>query len=79
MRYAIASVVIALMLVGSIFLNYTLAEKAVNASQHNWCDALELLTSKPVPQPSNPRANQSRETAFVFYENLKTLEIRFHC
>ena len=36
-------------------------------AQHG-CAALGLLTAKPVPKPSDPAANPSRETTYEFYE-----------
>lgn len=37
--------------------------------QHE-CQALDLLTSTPVPKPPDPAANPSRETTYEFYEAL---------
>jgi hypothetical protein len=34
--------------------------------QHE-CQALELLTATPVPQPTDPATNPSRETTYKFY------------
>lgn len=34
------------------------------------CQALELLTSVPVPKPADPKANPSRETTYEFYQAL---------
>jgi hypothetical protein len=36
-------------------------------AQHG-CQALELLSSKPVPKPADPASNPSRETTYEFYE-----------
>lgn len=51
----------------------------VNASQHRWCATLTLLTARPVPRPTNPEANPSRENAWIFYRNLTELRQRFGC
>lgn len=37
--------------------------------QHE-CQALELLTTNPVPKPADPVANPSREITYQFYEAL---------
>lgn len=71
-QLALASVFVALMFFGAIVLNVYLTNKAINASNHQWCSALDLLTQTP-PKHGSP------EQAFTFYSNLKTLEIRFHC
>jgi len=34
------------------------------------CQALTLLTAKPVPKPADPAANPSRETTYDFYRDL---------
>ena len=70
-RYVIASTVLAVMLVGSVVLNLFIAQHVVNASQAQWCGVLELLTAKAPP------ASNRGQT--VFYEKLRTLELRFHC
>lgn len=59
--------------------SYWLAASAVRSSNHRWCSTLGLLTSKPVPRPADPKANPSRENAYVFYAHLKTLERDFGC
>ena len=38
-----------------------------NSQVQHECNALELLTATPVPKPSNPAANPSRETTYKFY------------
>ena len=53
--------------------------QAVNHSQHQWCSTLDLLTSRQVARPADPKANQSRENAYIFYTNLVKLRRNFGC
>lgn len=51
----------------------------VHQSQSQWCDTMRLLTSHPVPAPSNAAANPSRENAYRFYSDFKMLKERLGC
>ena len=53
--------------------------RQVNESQQKWCTTLDLLTSQPVPKPANPKANPSRESAYVFYTDIHDLRRHFGC
>lgn len=46
--------------------------------QHE-CKALALLTHTPVPKPTDPSANPSRETTYEFYVALVYWEHQDHC
>lgn len=70
-----ALALLAALLVGS----YALSLHALDVSQSHWCTTLTLLTSEPVAKPVDPQANVSRERAYIFYTNLKTLERDFGC
>jgi hypothetical protein len=59
--------------------NLLFTAHAVNASQHQWCATLQLLTARPVSRPVDPKANPSRENTYVFYTNLLDLRRRFGC
>lgn len=52
---------------------------AVAYSNRQWCDTLNLLTSRPVPRPADPAANPSREGQYLFYINLVQLGKHFGC
>lgn len=79
MKIAAAAAVIVLMFAGSIAGSYALGLHALGQSQQNWCSTLTLLTAKPVPKPTDPAANPSRQGAYLFYRNLMTLASRFGC
>ena len=51
----------------------------VNVSQHRWCQTLDLLTAHAVARPADPRANPSRENAYIFYRDVTDLRHRFGC
>lgn len=42
----------------------------VHSYSSHACQALDILTQHPVPQPSNPKANPSREVDWQFYQAL---------
>jgi hypothetical protein len=42
-------------------------EQYVQQYAQHGCQALDLLTSVPVPKPADPAANPSRETTYEFY------------
>jgi len=52
---------------------------AVQQNNHRWCATLQLLTADPVPKPDDPKANPSRQNAYVFYVNLLQLRNEFGC
>jgi hypothetical protein len=56
--------VVMIVLVGACLLYNA---HSVNASQHTWCQTLNLLTQHPVPKPADPAANPSRARAYQFY------------
>lgn len=35
------------------------------------CQALDVLTARPVPRPADPRANPSREQVYRLYQGLE--------
>jgi len=49
------------------------------ADNHQWCGALELLTSKPVPKPADASANPSRAGEYTLYEDFVALERHYGC
>lgn len=79
MKVALSVVVVVVMLAASILGSYALSLHALDSSQSHWCQTLTLLTSRPVPRPTDPNANPSRENAYVFYTHLKELERNFGC
>ena len=76
-RYSfVALVVLSLLLSGASVL-FTTHE--VQANNHQWCDTLTLLTSKPVAKPADPASNPSRADEYVLYRDFVTLRQRFGC
>jgi hypothetical protein len=55
------------------------ATHAVQANNKTWCAAMVLLTSHPVPKPSDPAANPSREQAYQLYTTFRTLRRQLGC
>jgi hypothetical protein len=52
---------------------------AVGQSQRNWCETMNLLTAHPVPRPASPKADPSREQAYIYYEDFVNLRARLGC
>lgn len=49
------------------------------ASDHRWCATMSLLTGDPVPKPSDPTANPSRESSYLLYVDFTQLKRDFNC
>lgn len=76
-RYAyVALVALSLLLTGA---SIVYSAHQTSASNRQWCDTLALLTSKPVPKPSDPAANPSRMQAYTLYADFVTLRHRLGC
>lgn len=77
----IVAAVVALFLVLGAGTGISLAISAyeVRHSQQQWCTALNLLTAHPVPRPADPKANPSRENAYVYYRTFLDIRDRFSC
>lgn len=58
---------------------YLLMYYQITLSQHHWCDALATLTQKPVPPPSNPAADPSRQESYILYQEFVKLKGEFGC
>jgi hypothetical protein len=59
--------------------NLLFTAQKVRDSDRQWCSTLTLLTSRPVPKPAEPKANPSREQAFVLYSDFVQLRHRLGC
>jgi hypothetical protein len=74
----VIALVVALPATGTVVAIWQ-ARQSVSTSDRRWCSTLALLTARPVPRPADPKANPSREDAWRFYVNLRTLEHHFGC
>lgn len=75
-----ASLVILLAVVcGTSAGSYWLSVSQIARSQHDWCQTLDLLTSRPVPRPADPAANPSREQTYILYSDFLDLRHRLGC
>jgi cytochrome oxidase assembly protein ShyY1 len=68
-----------LLMSASVVISIVLTRWQVEHSQVQWCDTLRLLTSHPVPKPSDPAVNPSRYQDYQYYQNFLTLRRRFGC
>ena len=69
----------AVMFIAAIFLSVLFTYWQVDVSQHHWCVLLQTLTQHPVPKPSHPAVNPSRQQAYLFYRELTDLRGEFGC
>jgi uncharacterized membrane protein YbjE (DUF340 family) len=67
-------------LVGQVQRNATTAKTFATAEEQHACNALELLTATPIPNPGATAAkNPSREATYKFYEALIYWETADSC
>jgi len=53
--------------------------KAINDSQHKWCQVVTTITAIPVPKPVHPDSDLSRERAYEFYNEFVDLKRSLGC
>jgi hypothetical protein len=58
---------------------YFLAVQAINNTQHKFCDIVNAVTADPIPKPSDPISNPSRERSYEFYLKFQVLDSRLGC
>jgi hypothetical protein len=69
-RTAVYAALAVVLLFAAIAGSYALSLRALNQSQHKWCDSLTLLTADAHPTTENGQ---------VFYDKLRALERQFGC
>lgn len=78
-KFALAIVLLFVLIVGAISVNFLMVEHAVSRSQQQWCDTLTLLTSHPVPYPPDAAKNPSRLADYELYEDFVKIRVEFGC
>lgn len=78
-RYALAAVLLCVLLLAAVGGSYALSEWTVSRNDRQWCETLDLLTSQPVPKPSDPAANPSRLGQWRLYEDFLHVRDQFGC
>lgn len=82
-RAAIAAGALAVLIASAVVGDYLVANwrasQAVQHSQHILCQVIQLVTAHPVPKPSDPAANPSREQSYRFYSAFTTVGHQYHC
>lgn len=61
------------------FVAVMVSLQAVNNNNHKWCQIVDTITAIPVPKPTNPKVDPSRERAFEFYEEFVNLQRSLGC
>jgi hypothetical protein len=68
--------VVMIALVGACLL---FSAHEVNSTEHKFCQIARTATAHPVARPASPRANPSRENAYIFYAEFVTLRRELGC
>lgn len=79
LTFALLPILLVISLVISAVDAHFISSNVTHSNNQYWCPTLELLTAKPVPKPSDPQANQSRETLYHYYSAFIDLEAKFGC
>ena len=79
LRITLTVAAIAGSVVLAVLTSVLLSLHVARESQHQWCDTLELLTSRPVARPADPVAHHAQYENWLFYQDLKGLAARFGC
>jgi hypothetical protein len=61
------------------FIAVMVSLKAINDSQHKWCQVVNSIVSVPVPQPTGPRVDPKQERAWEFYQEFVDLKRSLGC
>jgi hypothetical protein len=67
------------LLVAGLAIEYIMITSTIRHSNAQWCDTLALITSRPVPKPTDPAANPSRQESYLLYSDFVTLQNKFGC
>jgi hypothetical protein len=78
-RLALASALVAVLIMAGFALDYGLALHAISGESHSFCAVTRLITAHPVPRPADPQANPSRLYAWELYSDFVTLQHRLGC
>jgi hypothetical protein len=76
-RYSFVFLV--LLSVISSTLAVVISVQQIANSNHKWCQIVSSLTAMPVPKPSDPTANPSRERSWEIYVQFVELKRSLGC
>lgn len=78
-RAALLMSLLFVLLLLAVGINFFMVRYQIGHSQSEWCSTLKLLTSHPVPKPTDPSGNPSRMAAYLLYEDFVYLAHQFGC
>lgn len=61
------------------FIAVSISLKAINDSNHKWCQVVNTILAVPAPKPGNAKADPSRERAYEFYTEFVDLKRSLGC
>ena len=59
--------------------SFILSVRQIRSSDHKFCTLMDALSETPVPKPSNPKANPSRERSYEYYVIISELDRSLGC
>lgn len=78
-KFALAFVFLILLIGGAAGASLVISSSQIRQSQRNWCSTMDLLTSKPVSKPPDPKANPSRQNQYILYIDFVKLKKELGC
>jgi len=69
---------VALVVLGS-GANLLWTSYAIHKNNLQWCDTLDLVTSRPVARPADPKKDPTKELSYEFYQAITALKHRQGC
>lgn len=61
------------------FIAVMVSLKAINDSQHKWCQVVNSIVAVPVPQPVGPHVDPKQQRAWQFYLEFVDLKRSIGC
>ena len=74
-----SAMVLVLVVAALAAANLLYTAHAVTENDRQWCAAMTLLTSRPVPKPADPKANPSRQQTYLYYMTFVELKHSLGC
>lgn len=67
------------LLISAVTGDFFIAQHEARQEVRQLCSVINLVAENPVPEPSNPGANPSRNDLYKFYVAFKTIQHAYGC
>src|SRR6185437_9647529 len=74
-----SAMILVLIVAALIGASLLFTARAIANDEHKWCNAMTLLTARPVPKPADPKANPSRQQTYLYYMTFVELKHSLGC